>query len=202
VKRLFYAVLLIVMIPLSASAEPMSPVAALEQLRKGFAGMQDFTAEITQEKQLAVMKRKLISTGIVRFRKPDLFFMELIPPHASRMVLRDNSLDIYFPKEKSRQQIALPADEGLKRWLGMLDKPVTAIPEAVEAKAEKSGDTQTLTLTPKKQGQVRTFTITSGSDGRLRKLVIEERNGNRTAITFNKMRANAGLGEKDFRVIE
>ncbi|MBT0663339.1 outer membrane lipoprotein carrier protein LolA [Geobacter pelophilus] len=201
-RTFFYAVLLIALVPLTAAAAPMSPVVALEQLRKGFAGMQDFTAEITQEKQLAVMKRKLVSTGTVRFKKPDLFFMELVPPHASRMVLRDSSLDLYFPKEKSRQQIALPADEGLKRWLGLLAKPVTALPEAVDAKADLTGDTQTLTISPRKKGQVHSFTLTSGSDGRLRKLVIDERNGNRTAITFQKMRANVGLSEKDFKVLE
>jgi len=201
-KTLLYAFLLIALLPLAAIAEPMSPVAALEQLRKGFAGMQDFTADITQEKSLAVMKRKLVSTGTVRFKKPDLFFMELVPPHSSRMVLRDNSLDIYFSKEKSRQQIALPADEGLKRWLGLLAKPVTAIPDSVEARADLTGDTQTLIISPRKKGQVNSFTLISGNDGRLRKLMIEERNGNRTAITFQKMRANVGLSEKDFRVME
>ena len=178
----------------------MPPVAALEQLRQGFAGMQDFTAEIIQEKQLAMLKKKLVSTGTVRFKKPDLFFMELKPPHASRMVLRDTAIELYLPQEKSRQQIALPADEGLKRWLSLLAKPITTLPDGIEVKAERTGDSQTLILTPQSKGQVRNFTLTSGPDGRLRKLVIEERNGNRTAITFQKLRANQGLTEKDFRV--
>ena len=40
--------------------------------------------------------------------------------------------------------------------------------------------------------------VTFLEDGRLRKLVIEERNGDRTAIEFQKMRKNVGLSERHF----
>ena len=199
-RLLVCVVVLVALMPLSSLAAPMPPLQALESLRKGFAGMQDFTAEISQEKQLTVMKKKLVSTGTVRFRKPDLFFMELRSPHASRMVLRDTVIELYLPQDKSRQQFALPTEEGLKRWLELLARPLTALPDGVEAKADWTGDLQTLTITPREKGQIRSFTLTCGSDGRLRRLVIEERNGNRTAITFQKMRANVGLTEKDFRI--
>jgi len=200
VNRLIVTLLLCLLLPVAAEATAISPLEALENLRRGFSDMQDFTAEISQEKQLAVMKKKLVSSGTVRFRKPDLFFMELKPPHASRMVLRDRSIDLYFPEGKIRQQIALPADEGLKHWLALLSRPITALPQGMDFSADRVGDTQTLTVTPQSKGQVRSFVLTSGSDGRLRKLTIEERNGNRTAITFQKLRANVGLSEKDFRI--
>jgi outer membrane lipoprotein carrier protein len=199
-KRLFGYCLFSLILPLQAMAAPVSPLEALERLRKGFADMQDFTAEITQEKHLVVMRKKLVSTGVVRFKKPELFYMELRPPHASRMVLRDSTIELYFPQEKSRQQMALPADEGLKRWLSLLARPITALPEGLDVKADRSGDIQSVTISSRKAGQVRTFVITSGSDGRPRRLVIEERNGNRTAITFQKLRPNVGLQDKDFRV--
>ncbi len=192
--------LLLLLLPLTTTAAPVPPLEALELLRQGFAGMQDFTAEIVQEKQLAVLKKKLVSTGTVRFKKPDLFYLELKPPHASRMVLRDTTVELYLPQEKSRQQMALPADEGLMRWLTLLAKPITALPEGMVVKADRVGDNQTLSIAPQKQGQIRTVIISSGIDGRPRKLTIEERNGNRSAITFQKLRANVGLTEKDFKV--
>lgn len=199
-NRLFLTLILVVLLTSALQAAPVPPLEALETLRKGFADMQDFTAEISQEKQLAVMKKKLVSSGTVRFRKPDLFYMELRPPHASRMVLRDKTIDLYLPEGKSRQQIALPADEGLRHWLSLLSRPITALPQGIDFRADRTGDTQTLTITPQNKGQVRSFVLTSGSDGRLRKLTIEERNGNRTAITFQKLRPNLGLSEKDFRI--
>lgn len=199
-NRLFVIVIIVILFPSTLPAAQVPPLEALENLRRGFANMQDFTADISQEKQLSVMKKKIISTGTVRFRKPDLFYMELKPPHASRMVLRDKTIDLYLPDGKSRQQIVLPADEGLKHWLSLISRPITALPQGIDFTADRLGDTQTLTITPQGKGQVRTFTLISGNDGRLRKLTIEERNGNRTAITFHKMRANLGLSEKDFRV--
>ena len=199
-KRLLLTMLLVLLVPSALPAAPVPPLEALEQLRNGFADMQDFTAEISQEKQLAVMKKKLVSSGTVRFRKPDLFFMELKAPHGSRMVLRDKTIDLYLPEGKNRQQIVLPSDEGLKHWLALLSRPITTLPQSIDFKADRVGDTQTLTITPQSKGQVRSFTLTSGSDGRLRKLAIEERNGNRTTITFQKLRPNVGLSEKDFRI--
>ena len=197
IRLLLFSLLLL---PATAAAAPVQPLPALEQLRQSFAGMQDFTAEIVQEKQLAIMKKKIVSTGTVRFRKPDLFYLELLPPHASRMVLRDTVIELYLPKEKSRQQITLPANEGLQRWFTLLAKPVTTLPEGLAIQADRGADSQTVTITPEKPGQVRSFTITSGSDGKPRRLVIDERNGNRTAISFQKLRTNVGLTEKDFQI--
>lgn len=61
-------------------AKSMSPAEALEILRSSFSRMNDFTAEITQEKQLSLMKKKITAKGMVRFRKPESFYMELFPP--------------------------------------------------------------------------------------------------------------------------
>jgi outer membrane lipoprotein carrier protein len=60
---------------------------SLELLRRCFVDVADFTAEITQEKQLTLLKRTMTARGTVRFKKPDLFFMEIYPPYASRLLL-------------------------------------------------------------------------------------------------------------------
>ena len=60
-------------------ARPVPPLEGLEALRKGFLDTNDFTADISQEKRLSVMKRSMLMTGTVRFRKPDLFYMEINP---------------------------------------------------------------------------------------------------------------------------
>lgn len=184
----------------SAQARPLDPVAGLETLRRSFAGLNDFTAEITQEKQLAMLKRKLVSTGTVRFRKPDQFFMELNPPHASRLLLKDSTLSLYLVQAKSSQQIVLPPGQGLQHWLGYLARPVTALPEGVEVKAEQQADRYTLQLAPRGKGQVKGLAITLQEDGRLKRLVIDEQNGDRTTITFHRFQRNVGLTDKDFRV--
>ncbi|AJE04573.1 LolA family protein [Geobacter pickeringii] len=191
---------LVLLLPGAATAGRITPVEGLELLRKGFAGVTDFTAEITQEKQIALMKRKLVTNGTVRFRKPDLFYLELYPPHASRVLLKDTSLTMFLPADGIRQKIALPPEEGLLRWMNLLDRPVTKIPEGVTVQAEQRGDTVTLTILPATTGGVKELQLLLGSDGRLRRLSIEERNRDRTVITFNRLRKNVGLADKDFRL--
>ncbi|MCL2761409.1 MAG: outer membrane lipoprotein carrier protein LolA, partial [Desulfuromonadales bacterium] len=148
----------------------------------------------------SIMKKNLVSTGIVRFKKPDLFYMELKPPHASKMVLRDASVEVFIPQDNSRQQITLPGDGGLKHWLGLLDQPIRSVPENMSITAQNSGDIQTVTISPQKKGQIKAITITSGRDGKPKRLQISERNGNYTSITFKNLRANIGLTEKDFKI--
>jgi outer membrane lipoprotein carrier protein len=183
-----------------AYAKPINPITGLEALRKSFANLTDFTAEITQEKQLAVFKRKLVSSGTVRFRKPDQFFMEIKPPHASRLLLKNSSLSLYLVQEKSSQQIALPPDQGLQHWFGFLVKPVTTLPDGVDIKADQLGDRINLLITPRSKGQVKSLSLSMQEDGRLKKLTIEEQNGDRTTITFNRFLRNVGLIDKDFRL--
>ncbi|WP_298438179.1 outer membrane lipoprotein carrier protein LolA [Geobacter sp.] len=191
---------LVLLLPAGAGAGRITPVEGLELLRKGFAGVTDFTAEITQEKQIALMKRKLVSSGTVRFRKPDLFYLELYPPHASRVLLKDTTLSMLLPAEGVRQKIVLPPEEGLLRWMNLLDRPVSKIPEGVTVQADQRGEYVTLTILPAAKGGVKELQFLLGSDGRLRRLSIEERNRDRTVITFHRLRKNVGLVDKDFRL--
>ena len=191
---------LVLLLPAPAGAGRITPLEGLELLRKGFAGVTDFTADITQEKQIALMKRKLVSNGTVRFRKPDLFYLELYPPHASRVLLKDTTLTMLLPAEGVRQKIVLPPEEGLLRWMTLLDRPVTRIPEGVAVQADQRGENVTLTILPSARGGVKELQILLGSDGRLRRLSIEERNRDRTVITFHRLRKNVGLADRDFRL--
>jgi outer membrane lipoprotein carrier protein len=192
--------MLLVTLADASPAESISPVEGLEILRRGFSGMTDFTAEITQEKQLSLMKKKLTSTGRVRFRRPGTFFMEIFSPYPSRLLLENSDLTIFYPAEKNRQKIPLPAEEGLGQWFTYLNRPITTLPEGVQMQAERHGETCTLRIAPHGKKGVRELTLVFLDDGRIRKLVIEEQNGDRNTITFRNMKKNVGLTDKEFRL--
>ena len=194
-----FLIIFLIMTAGTVAAEPLSPVEGLELLRRGFAGITDFTADITQEKQLSLMKKKLTSTGRVRFRRPGTFFMEIFSPYHSRLLLEKSDLTIYSA-EKNRQKIPLPADEGLGQWFTYLDKPITTLPEGVRMQAERRGDTCTLRIAPQGKKGVRELTLVFLDDGRIRKLVIEEQNGDSNTITFRNMKKNVGLTDQEFRL--
>jgi outer membrane lipoprotein carrier protein len=183
-----------------AAAETLTPLEGLELLRRGFAGMTDFTAEITQDKQLSIMKKKLTSSGRVRFRRPGTFFMEIFSPYPSRLLLENSDLTLFYPDQKSRQKIPLPAEGGLGQWFAYLEKPITTLPEGVQLQAERHGENCTLRISPQGKQGIRELTILFLEDGRIKKLVIQEQNGDRNSITFRNMRKNVGLTEKEFRL--
>ena len=199
---IFLVALLLTMLFSSANlpAAGIPPLEGLELVRKGFAGMTDFSAEITQEKQIALLKKTMTSSGQVRFRRPDTFYMEVYSPYPSRLLLRDNVLTMLLPADGIRQKTVLPPEEGLLHWFALLDRPLTRLPEGVEIRAERRGETITLRIIPNGKKGVKEFRLTLFGDGRPRRLTIEEQNRDRTVITFNRVRKNVGLSEKDFRI--
>lgn len=194
------AVLVLISLSLPVHGAAIPPLEGLEAARRGLAGLNDFVADITQEKQISILKKKLVSTGKVRFRRPDTFYMEIDPPRASKMLLKDNVLTMVYPADNVRQQTVLPPDEGLLRWFTMLDKPVTKLPEGMDVRAERTGDTLLLALAPKGKRGVKELQVLLYQDGRPRRLVIEEQNGDRTVMTFRNVKRNVGLSEKDLRL--
>lgn len=199
-RSLIPALLGMICVSAIAHAVEIPPQEGLELARKGFAGMTDFTAEITQEKQIALLKKTQTSSGQVRFRRPDTFYMEVYSPYASRLLLKDNILNMFLPTEGVRQKTVLPPEEGLRHWFSLFDRPVTRPPAGVEIRADRRGDTITLKIIPAAKKGVKEIRITLFTDGRPRRLAIEEQNRDRTIITFQKVRKNVGLEEKDFRI--
>lgn len=201
-KKAFLLLLLITVITAATTGHAAGDPAleALETLRRGFAGTTDFTAEITQEKQLALMKHKMFSKGVIRFRKPDTFFMELYPPHPSRLLLKNNVMTIRFPDQGTTDRVVLPPEEGLTKWFSYLDKPLTKLPDGVDVKAERQGKFWLLHLFPKAKGGVKLLTLRFDQEGTISRIFIEERNKDRTTLSFDKLRRNVGLQDKDFMV--
>ena len=184
----------------TARAAAIPPQEGLEATRRGFGGMTDFTADITQEKRIALLRKTQVSSGQVRFRRPDTFYMEVYSPYASRMLLKDNILSMVLPAEGIRQKTVLPPEEGLRHWFALIDRPVARLPEGVDIKAERRGDTIILRIIPSAKKGVKELDITLYDDGRPKRLVIEEQNSDRTVMTFRRVRKNVGLTDKDFRI--
>lgn len=181
-------------------ARPIPPLEGLEALRKGFASISDFTAEISQDKRLSLMKRSMSMNGTVRFKKPDQFFMEINPPYASRMMLKDSTIEMVGGMDGKRNKIILPPEQGLGRWFSKLASPITTLPEGVAIQADLTNSIYTLTITPQAKGQVKELAISFLADGTIRRLIILEHNGDKATMTFKKLRRNTGLTEREFKL--
>jgi outer membrane lipoprotein carrier protein len=199
-RRLMLTIVLLLCFVSSGHTRPLLPLEGLEALRKAFSGVTDFTAGITQEKRLALMKRTMTMNGTVRFRKPDLFYLEITSPYVSRMLLRDSTIEQVMGNASDRNRIVLPPEQGLKRWFSRISVPVSSLPEGMAVKADVTGQVYTVTISPQGKGQIKEVIVTFQEDGTVRRLVIGERSGDRAVMTFHKVRRNVGLTEKDFRL--
>ena len=132
----------------TALARPVPPLEGLEALRKVLAGITDFSADMTQEKKLSVMKRTLKMSGTVRFRKPDQFYMALNPPHATRMVLNDAVIEQANDRQEGHTRVVLPPEQGLKQWFSKLSVPVTSLPADFDISADLTNSLYTLKIAP------------------------------------------------------
>lgn len=196
---LLFAILMIAA-AVPVQARSLTPVEGLELLRLSFNGLQDFTADLTQEKQLSIMKKKLVMQGLIRFKKPDRFYMELLPPYVSKVLLKDTVLQQRLGIQGELQRIVLPPEQGLSHWFAALAKPVSVVPEGMEVRADQNGAQSTVVIRPTKGGQLKELTIVLHDDGTVRKLVLEERAGDKTIMTFRKTRKNVGLTDADFKL--
>jgi len=200
VKISVLALLLSVVLASAPLASGGAELEALETLRRGFARSCDFTAELTQEKKLSLMRQVLVTKGVVRFKKPDLFYMEIYPPHASRLLLKDNVMTMRLMAQGSTDRVVLPPDESLKKWFDYLAKPLQALPEGMSLKAERRGRLWILQIFPQGKGAVQQLSLHFDQDGKMSRIVIEERNHDSTTLVLGKMRSNVGLQDKDFKV--
>jgi len=198
--RLILTAVLLFCFVSTGHARSLPPLEGLEALRKAFSGITDFTAEITQEKRLSLMKRTMTMNGNVRFRKPDLFYLEIVAPYASRMLLRDNTIEQVMGNGKDRNRIMLPPEQGLKSWFSKLSVPVSTMPEGMTIQADLTNSVYTLTIAPQGKGQIKEISIVFLGDGTIKRLVINEQNGDRATMTMKKVRRNIGLTERDFRL--
>ena len=199
-QRVILTAVLLFCCVLPVQARSLPPVEGLEALRKAFSGITDFTAEITQEKRLALMKRTMTMNGIVRFRKPDLFYLEIVAPYASRMLLRDSTIEQVMGNGSDRNRIVLPPEQGLKSWFTRFAVPISSVPEGMIVQADLTNSVYTLTISTPGKGQVKDISIVFLGDGTIRRLVINEQNGDRATMTLKKVRRNLGLTERDFRL--
>ena len=144
------------------------------------------------------MKHTLVSRGMVRFKKPDLFFMELYPPHASRLLLKDNVMTMRLSGQGTIDRFVLPPDQSLTKWFAYLGKPLSATPEGMDLKAEQRRKLWTLQISPRGTGSVQKLTLNFDQEGKVSRVVIEERNHDMTTLKFSRIRRNVGLKDDDF----
>lgn len=115
-NRLFYAVMFFCLIfpttiyALSDEGQEVSPAdkqKIFEKLHELSKGTFAIIATVNQEKQLVMLKEKILVDGTVTMQKPNMFRWEMVRPAKSITVIDGEEMTVYTPESKEAQVYSL-----------------------------------------------------------------------------------------------
>jgi len=173
----------------------------VRQLARTQREIEDFTADIVQEKRISFLRKEIVSRGVMEFKRPDKVLIELFDPDPSLMVVDGNSLWLYFKRERIAQRYRVANNPMLKRYLMILDNPFKVGWEKLTS-VRREGDSAVLEFIPE-QGEAIFSKIVlwvSTGDWLIRKLALHEKSGDLTILSYENIRVNTGIPDSHFKL--
>ena len=193
-------VLVPVAFPIPAGAQgQLDRDSILRQLARTQREVEDFTADLIQEKRISLLRENVVSHGVIQFKRPNKVLIELFNPDPSLMVVDGNSLWLYFKRERVAQRYRVGNTPMLNRYLMILDNPLTG--EWAElASIRREGNFAVLEMVPGEAEAIFskiTFWV-STHDWLIRKLALHEKSGDLTILSYENIRVNTGIPDSHF----
>jgi outer membrane lipoprotein-sorting protein len=176
-----------------------------ESVREAASGIRTVQARFTQEKDLAILAKPLISEGSFAFAAPDRLRWEYASPLPSLLLCRGEEVERYVQREGEWVKNAATTDEAmrfvveeLRLWLrGAFRESETFTPRLL-------GDANAaICLMPKDEQLTRFFEhITlrlAARPGVIERVVVTEGPRSRTTIRFEDVRLNEKIPTRMFR---
>jgi outer membrane lipoprotein carrier protein len=169
------------------------------QLARVQGEIEDFTADIVQEKRISLLRKEIISHGVMKFKRPNKVFIELFDPDPSLMVVDGNSLWLYFKRERIAQRYRVAHNPMLERYLMILDNPFTVGWEKL-ASVRREGDCVVLEFIREQGEEIFSKIVlwVSTEDWLIRKLALHEMSGDFTILSYTNIRVNTGIPDSHF----
>lgn len=171
----------------------------VRQLARAQREIEDFTADIVQEKRISLLRKEIVSHGVMEFKRPHKVLIELFDPDPSLMVVDGNSFWLYFKRERIAQRYRVAHNPMLKRYLMILDQPFTVGWEKLTS-VRREGDSAVLEFIPE-QGEAAFSKIVlwvSTEDWLIRKMALHEKSGDLTILSYANIRVNTGIPDSHF----
>jgi outer membrane lipoprotein carrier protein len=203
VEKLLGFVIIVLMVALlafqTAAQGELDRDFIVRQLTRVQRQIEDFTADIVQEKRISLLRKEIVSHGVMKFKRPNKVFIELFDPDPSLMVVDGNSLWLYFKRERIAQRYRVAHNPMLKKYLMILDQPFTVGWEKLTS-VRKEGDCVVLEFNPEKSESVfsRIVLQVSTEDWLIRKVTLHEKAGDLTILSYSNIRVNTGIPDSQF----
>jgi outer membrane lipoprotein carrier protein len=173
----------------------------VRQLARAQEEVEDFAADLVQEKRISLLRRDIVSHGVIEFKRPNKVLIELFDPDPSLMVVDGNSLWLYFRRERVAQRYVVGNNPMLKRFLMILENPFKGGWEKLTS-IRKAGDFVVLEVVPEEIEAIFSKIIlwVSPQDWLIKKVALHEKSGDLTILSYSNIRVNTGIPDSRFRI--
>ncbi len=192
--------LIIVLLPFSASAAEMKDV--VDNLQMRYEKIKDYQADFSQDAVLKLGQTTEKAFGKIYIKKPDMMRWDYDKPRRQQIIINKNEIIIYVPDEKQVMKDRAP--QGSLNMTSFITN-VARIREDFniafyQNKKEPNSGRYFLELTPKKEGMNITKAVieVSEKDFLIQRLSITDLQGNTTNVSFSDIRIDAGIKDSLF----
>jgi len=173
----------------------------LSELQKALSSTTNVLTGFVQEKQMAMLKNKVIIKGQLAVQQPDLFAWHVSEPIRYNLILKGSTLQQWDEVTGKEQKMSLAnnpvfeiVSRQLKAWFG---GQFEALLKDFDARIDQAAE-RSILLTPNKDSfarkAIRQVVITFREDKRyLERILIEETGGDTTLMTFTNTVLNTAI---------
>jgi outer membrane lipoprotein carrier protein len=182
-------------------AQPMGTDEVIQRLREVRERTKDFTADLIQEKTLAVLKQKLVSKGRIRYKYPDKVYVEIFSPESTQMGFDGKTLLLYYKEDRVAERYSAQSYPMIEKYLLFLQDPFQE--RLAQWKiAEDQESFLVIEIVPKGEEFPfdRARLRVSKKDWVITAMEWVERNGDTTLLRYSNIQLNTGLTDSAFEL--
>lgn len=203
-------ILLISLLSLNVSAQTKLSAAeqktVIERMDKAAKAMTSMQCDFEQTKSMKMMSKKMVSKGIMYFRRPDKLRWQYTSPYDYTFVLNGDKVRI--KSSKSTQNIDVKQNKMFRQITDVIVKSVTggSLKSNADFQVElyKKNKTYSARMYPKKKEvkQVYKFIELTFNSGltMVSSVRMEEKTGDVTIVRLNNVKTNTKINDKVFDI--
>jgi len=172
--------------------------------------IQTFAARFTQIKETGLMKEPLLSSGLVRFRRPNRIYLAYEKPQSLEIAIDGQKMRIYQTGKPQVEQYSLgpgkPMTQFLEPLIGVFQKTFAELEEKyIVTYGGMEGDRLYRFLLLPKEEKTRKFLLrvelwTDRGSGAIERFRMTETNGDRLVLEFQNLQINPSLADPDLEI--
>ena len=178
----------------------------LEKVEKASGGMTSMQCDFTQTKRMKLLKREMVSKGVMYFKKENKLRWQYTSPYDYTFILNGDKIRI--KSSKSTKDIDVQGNKIFRQVTSIILKSITGgglkNSEDFQVELYKTEKYYFAKLYPKKKELKQIYKVIeihfNSSLSMVDSVIMEEKTGDSTKVTLSNVKSNASINEKMFSI--